>query len=225
MKNGLYQVTTNSFCAGFIVANNEIIQCAPILKRNIKHWQNYANYIGDNMQIRGVVVSVEFDVEITKAGGNGVYQGARFTYRGSDGKVAERNFHNNVFKYNAALKTQLSNLVPNTKFIMNMEKPEGNKYWEVKSVVPDDGTFKAAVENQPVKSVPSPKNTYETPEERAKKQIYIVRQSSVSSAVEFLATTKGKTFTIDEVIDVAKKIESYVLTLGAFDDMQDDIPQ
>ena len=36
---------------------------------------------------------------------------------------------------------------------------------------------------------PSPKSTYETPEERAKRQVLIVRQSSLSNAIDYLNAT------------------------------------
>jgi hypothetical protein len=55
----------------------------------------------------------------------------------------------------------------------------------------------------------TPKSTYETPEERAKKQIYIVRQSSISAAIETLKTDK-KNPTKEEVVEVAKFYEDYV---------------
>jgi hypothetical protein len=159
------------------------------------------------MQVRGVVISVEFDVQVAKKDG-GAYPGARFTYRDEQGKVAERGFHNNTFKYNASLKTQLSNLNPNDKFIMEMEK-EG-EFWNVKSVVVDVGQGIAlAPVNAAGKAVPhaSPKSTYETPEERARKQILIVRQSSFTSAMTLLGT---KAKTAADVIPVAKEIEAYI---------------
>lgn len=60
----------------------------------------------------------------------------------------------------------------------------------------------------------SPKSTYETPEERAKKQIYIVRQSSISNAIE--ALTPGSKAALDpkKVIEVAKTFEDYVFGSG-----------
>lgn len=81
-------------------------------------------------------------------------------------------------------------------------------------------------------SFSSPKSTYETPEERAKKQVYIVRQSSISSAIDTLKTDK-KAPTAGEVIDLAKQYEAFVFgvdveppklaDLPTFDD-DDDIP-
>lgn len=45
MKNGLYQVTTNYFCAGFVVKDNKIIQCAPILRNKINYWVTKAVFV------------------------------------------------------------------------------------------------------------------------------------------------------------------------------------
>lgn len=80
----------------------------------------------------------------------------------------------------------------------------------------------------------SPKSTYETPEERAARQVLIVRQSSISSAVEFAIANKLKT--TQEVLAIAKEFEDYVFgkeTIvaeeatgvgGVFADFKDDIP-
>ena len=63
-------------------------------------------------------------------------------------------------------------------------------------------------------SLPSPKSTYETPEERAQKQVYIVRQSSLSAALNFLNTPAraGEQFGTEEVIAIAKEFEEYVFS-------------
>lgn len=58
----------------------------------------------------------------------------------------------------------------------------------------------------------SPKSTYETPEERAKKQVYIVRQSSISAAIDTLKTDK-KNPSKEEVVSVAKFYEAFVFGL------------
>lgn len=63
------------------------------------------------------------------------------------------------------------------------------------------------------------KSTYETPEERAKKQIYIVRQSSIGAAIESLvvgAKTPPKT---DEIISRAKEFEAFVFGDSADEDV------
>lgn len=46
MTDGLYQVTTRHFCAGFIVEHGVITRCAPILRKNIHYWMTVAVRIG-----------------------------------------------------------------------------------------------------------------------------------------------------------------------------------
>jgi hypothetical protein len=54
------------------------------------------------------------------------------------------------------------------------------------------------------------KTTYETAEERAQRQVLIVRQSSVSSAVAMLVAGAKTPPTIDAVLGAAKAFEAYV---------------
>lgn len=68
------------------------------------------------------------------------------------------------------------------------------------------------------KANPAPRSTYETPEERAQKQIYIVRQSSLTNAIALLGS-KAK---VEAVISVARQFEQYVFGLDereSFDDL------
>lgn len=74
------------------------------------------------------------------------------------------------------------------------------------------------------------RSTYETPEERAQRQILIVRQSSLSAAVSTLAVG-AKTVKPDDVIAVAKQYENYVFDIkdpgpSGFEDLPDfDVPE
>lgn len=45
MQDGLYQVTTKYFCAGFEVKNGKIINCAPILKKRIEYWKTVSKRV------------------------------------------------------------------------------------------------------------------------------------------------------------------------------------
>ena len=70
-------------------------------------------------------------------------------------------------------------------------------------------------------------SNYETKEERAARQVYIIRQSSLSTAVELLGQGKS----VADVIATAKQFEAYVFGSEAnptqevnFDDLEDDIP-
>lgn len=63
----------------------------------------------------------------------------------------------------------------------------------------------------------SPRSTYETPEERAKKQIYIVRQSSLSNAVDALTPGAKAPLKGSDVIDLAKEFEAFVFGTSSND--------
>jgi putative component of membrane protein insertase Oxa1/YidC/SpoIIIJ protein YidD len=47
MRGGLYQVTTNYLCAGFIVEAGRIVRCAPVLRQGLVYWKTIAVWIGD----------------------------------------------------------------------------------------------------------------------------------------------------------------------------------
>jgi hypothetical protein len=103
------------------------------------------------------------------------------------------------------------------------EKNETSGYWDWLNA--SAGGAPAAASYTPSAS---PKSTYETAEERAKKQVYIVRQSSISAAVDLLKTDK-KTPEVNEVLAVAKQFEAYVFDTATpqtldIAEMQDDIP-
>jgi hypothetical protein len=42
LTDGLYRVTTHSFCAGFTVKNGAVLICAPILARRLGYWLQHA---------------------------------------------------------------------------------------------------------------------------------------------------------------------------------------
>jgi ABC-type tungstate transport system permease subunit len=83
----------------------------------------------------------------------------------------------------------------------------------------------------------TPKSTYETPEERAARQVLIVRQSSLGHALEYTATNKIKDEA--EVLALANRFSDWVfqkeginavaksvleVSAGFFGDMEDDLP-
>ena len=81
------------------------------------------------------------------------------------------------------------------------------------------------------KGTPSPKSTYETPEERAARQRLIVRQSCLSNAVETLKVDK-KGVDPTEALKLAERYVGWVFGEEAkvdvpevdFDYMKDDVP-
>lgn len=116
----------------------------------------------------------------------------------------------------------------------------------VSAKLTDEATPDSAPQASPARKMESPtsaassgyatqpvKSTYETPEERAKKQIYIVRQSSITSAMSFFELNKAKSVSTQQVLEVAKEFENYVFGISlpkdsgpvtSFEDMEDDIP-
>jgi hypothetical protein len=120
----------------------------------------------------------------------------------SDGKDSERKIMSFTFKdvYNALKQGQTGDA-----FDVKLEKD--GKYWnwvEVKSLGKEEVSS----------GMPSKKASggWETPEERAAKQIYIVRQSSLSSAIAYLNLPNTDDTSIENVLEVAKAFEAYVFS-------------
>lgn len=55
------------------------------------------------------------------------------------------------------------------------------------------------------------KSTYETPEERAKKQVYIIRQSSISAAIASLTPGAKSALKPEDVLDLAEDYFNWVM--------------
>ena len=150
-----------------------------------------------------------FDVQIEN---KGKYKMATVDYKdmgqGKNGTKKLVSFTNKaVYEAMAAAK-------PGEEFTVTLEK--GEQYWEWVGVAPRGAQTNAATAPAaPAKgnTYQAPKSTYETPEERAKKQVYIIRQSSVTAALEFLKHN-NKNFKLDDVISVAKDFEAHVLATG-----------
>ena len=73
----------------------------------------------------------------------------------------------------------------------------------------------------------TPRSTYETPEERAKRQVLIVRQSSITAAIGLLNLVGNTEADVKEVTDMAKQFEAYVFgndPMKELMDMDDDVP-
>ena len=148
------------------------------------------------------------------------------TKTGKDYKFLEVFFKNLTFEGKAESKkvmpfgskevfSTLEAAQPGTVFTLLREKDKDG-YWQWIGIAEGDVKIEStgnAPVGQPVKTnTPAPKSTFETPEERAKKQVYIVRQSCISAAINTLKTDK-KAPTVAEVVAVAKEYEAYVFDL------------
>lgn len=154
------------------------------------------------------------------------YQSMEVTYKGENGNVASKklmSFSNpDVFK---TAQTWAKNDTVN----VNTQKDD-NGYWQWLSILGEGESAPVPVQGKatatPNKSATRVTGSnYETKEERASRQVMIVRQSSISSAVNAL-TADGKSPTANEVLDLAKTFEAYVMdsNTSSIADMKDDIP-
>jgi hypothetical protein len=122
----------------------------------------------------------------------------------------------NVYK---TAKTWVKGDVVNVTTVKN----EKSGYWDWVGLEGD-----GAVAQQETKSAtPATRVTgsnYETKEERAARQVYIVRQSSITNAIALL----GADHSVDDVLNVAKQFEAFVFAkntgVDAINEIPDDVP-
>ncbi len=166
------------------------------------------------MQITVLSVNKE-----SKPGKNGKqYNCLNVAYKGDDGKVAGKN----VTEFSKAAYSVLSNALNGEVYTVTSVKNDSG-FWEWSKV--EHSTATTTVEPmQTNKAYASPKSTYETPEERAIKQVYIVRQSSISNAIAFVKEQTKKP-TVHEVLAIAKQFEEYVFNSGDVKEPQSEIIQ
>jgi len=120
------------------------------------------------------------------------------------------------FGATAATHAALKNATTGQVYEVTVVKGEsGYNDWTAVSLSTGETTPSAAPAglSTPKAQVGQTRSTYETPEERAQRQILIVRQSSVSAAVATLSVG-AKAVKPADVIAVAKEYEAYVFGLG-----------
>ncbi len=124
---------------------------------------------------------------------------------------------------NKAVFDILSKAESDQKFTITSEKNEKTGYWDWVSI--DTGA--ASSGSSTTKGFTSPKSTYETAEERAKRQVLIVRQSSLTAAITTLKDAKGS-LNPDDVVSLAQDYVAWVFQEApnpvGFEDMEDDVP-
>jgi hypothetical protein len=153
----------------------------------------------------------------------GKYKMMEVAYKGDDGKVNSKK----VMSFGAAAEVfkRLSSAKQGDAFEIKSEKNDKG-YWDWIGI--DNAGAAGSVSAAKPGANPSPKSTYETPEERANKQVFIVRQSSLSNSIEFLKLNSKKVPTVQEVVEVAQFFEGYVFgkTDGpkdSFEDLESDV--
>lgn len=177
------------------------------------------------MDVFGKVIEVTENATIAKNGG-GSYKGTRFTYRDSkDESIKERGIHENALKYNPSLKTSLSELKSGDDFTMTLEK-EG-EFWNIKGLVKGTTEINIPIKGNFQGVSTTPKSTYQTAEERAQTQVYIVRQSTIAHAISYFSLPGSKDVGVNDIIQVAKQFEAHVFGTqfddGSIINMESDI--
>lgn len=205
MEDGLYQVVTNSFCAGFVIKDGKVTECAPILRKRIEYWKTVANLIekgNKSMQIQILSVTVEH-----MPGKNGGYDKAEVAYKDHEGKVAGKN----VVSFNAPEAFDVLRSAKNGDVLEVTPEKDAKGYWQWVKIVKVDASAPAAKAAPAANgAVATPKNTYETAEERAQKQLLIVRQSSLNAAIATLAPATNAEFNVEDVLNLARTYEKFV---------------
>ena len=129
------------------------------------------------------------------------------SYKTYDGKVKGMKVF--PFKEQALVAAAFDGAQPGDVYETNFEK-NAKGFWQF-APTPTKTGEKASV----TPSAPAAKGNWETSDERAARQVMIVKQSSLSNGVAFLAAKYPKgipdEFRVGDLIDVARQLEEYVL--------------
>lgn len=149
------------------------------------------------------VLSVSTGTKTSAAGKS--YQNAEIAFKNLDnGKVESKN----ISQYSKVFKA-VADAVPTMFYdVVSVKNAQG--YWDWESFQQGEAAASAAPAPAYNKASPAPKSTFETPEERAKKQVYIVKQSSLSSAIALLSVGAKTPPDSDAIIALAQKFTDFV---------------
>lgn len=139
------------------------------------------------------------------------YQKLEVAYKDSFGKVMSKLLL--PFGDQKAAFDSLESAQVNSVFTITVIKnAKGYNDW-VSAVQAPPGTVASLADaaKQPASTAVSVKSNYETPEERAKRQILIVRQSSLSTAATVLSIGAKSVPTPDSVIALAETFYAWVM--------------
>ena len=165
-------------------------------------------------QIKFITKEVEY-VKTAKGG----YNKLNATYKAPDGKIVSRG----IFDFaKPAIYKAFDQAAPNDVFDVEEEK-NAKGYWEfvtvtkattINSTTVDSGGAASGTTGGAVTGksggMAAPRSNFETPEERAERQRYIVRQSSLGHAIELATLNGDKKAATADIIKTAKTFESFV---------------
>ncbi len=173
----------------------------------------------------GVLIQKNLNYKATSQAGT-EYDAYQLVYRNERGEIKDWTKPVTGLKYKPALKKAIDALEVNDEFTLITEK-NAKGFLDLMDVIkgkpPETVTSLAAPAPAAAPASNGYKSTYETPQERADKQRYIVRQSTLSLAVEVLTASKGK-LDPEAIKALATDFENYVFRKHV-DDLTNDIPE
>lgn len=164
-------------------------------------------------QINIDVIDVEY-ADVPKKSGKGTYGQLTVTFKNDEGKVESKKLLDFATPEDAFKRLRLS--TKGDTFAVERKKNDAG-YWDWIEVSTQTAAPKGVTN---VATVPT-RSTYETAEERAAKQVFIIRQSSLGHAVAYHT---GKDVGLDVILATAKEFENYVHG-NPMADLADDIPE
>src|SRR5574343_1482493 len=130
------------------------------------------------------------------------YQNVEIAYKNLDqGKVESKN----ITQYSKVFK-DVANASATMFYDVSTSKDDKG-YWQWDSFT----TTSPVAATEAPKSFPAPKSNYETPEERAKRQVFIVKQSSLTAALKFAELNKEKP-TVEGILALAQELTDWVIS-------------
>lgn len=134
-----------------------------------------------------------------------------------------KEFDRKIYSFNSDAYKVLKGASVGDIYSVDLKKDD-NGYWQWENVEKDDVVADAPKKSTTEAKVGTVRSTYETPEERAKRQLYITRQWAVNAAIEFLKMGEvTQSASLEGVLDVAKKLEAHVQRVSSLD-FTDDKP-
>ena len=166
---------------------------------------------------------MEFNIQVvqldkqTKPTTKGSYQQLEVAFKNlSSGKLESKKLMS-FTKPDTAFKA-LVEAKQGDVFTITSEKNSSTGYWDWTSAVPNipGDPQQVSTTTTVSKGNAAPKSTYETPEERAKKQVYIVKQSSLTAAIAILIHNNPKApVSVDAVKELAQEFTDFVFGVPA----------
>lgn len=153
------------------------------------------------MNLTGTVLSVDLNTKAKRQDGV-EYPAWQVVFKDSNGEVKDITKHVNGLKYTKGLREGLESLVVGEDFTAVLEKK--GAFNEVVAVTKGAD---AAVPKAAVGKVTG--SNYETSEEREWNRVRIIRQSSISNAINTLKTD-GVALNADDVFALAKRYADFV---------------